>query len=87
MSNSSVRFSPIGAVAAMESKRLSERTKAGMARARAEGKHCGRPRKVLSRTRLTNMRQLRQQGETISAIAKRMRLSRVMVWRHLAAKA
>jgi len=33
-----------GWVAQMESKRRSERTKAGMARARASGKHVGRPR-------------------------------------------
>jgi putative DNA-invertase from lambdoid prophage Rac len=33
-----------GWVAQMESKRRSERTKAGMARARAAGKHVGRPK-------------------------------------------
>lgn len=33
-----------GWVASMESRRISERTKAGLARVRAEGKHLGRPR-------------------------------------------
>ncbi len=35
-----------GWLASSESKRRSERTKAGMARAKAEGKHVGRPRKT-----------------------------------------
>ena len=32
-------------MAAEEKRKISERTKAGMARAKAKGKHCGRPRK------------------------------------------
>lgn len=38
-------FSVFAWVAQMESKRISERTKLGMERARANGKHVGRPRK------------------------------------------
>jgi len=39
-------FSIFAWVANMESKRISERTKLGMERARAQGKHVGRPRSV-----------------------------------------
>ncbi len=38
-------FSVFAWVAQQESKRISERTKAGMARVKAQGKHIGRPRK------------------------------------------
>lgn len=38
-------FSIFAWIAEQESKRISERTKAGMERARAQGKHVGRPRK------------------------------------------
>ena len=38
-------FSVFAWVAQQESKRISERTKAGMERAKAQGKHVGRPRK------------------------------------------
>ena len=41
----SLLFSVTAWVAQMESKRRSERTKAGMARAKAAGRHVGRPRK------------------------------------------
>ncbi len=39
-------LSCFGWLAEQASKRISERTKAGMVRAKAEGKHVGRPRKV-----------------------------------------
>lgn len=70
----------IGAIAQQERLRISERTKAGMARARAAGVHCGRQRKPVD---LTRARRLRQQGLTITAIAERMKVSRVIVWRRL----
>jgi len=38
-------FSIFAWIAEQESKRISERTKSGMARAKAQGKHIGRPRK------------------------------------------
>lgn len=65
------------ALAQEESRLISERTKAGMARVEATGKHCGRPRKQVDVARL---RRLREKGMTISAIAKRMKLSRAVVW-------
>jgi DNA invertase Pin-like site-specific DNA recombinase len=70
----------LGAVAQMERTRISDRTKAGMARVRATGKHVGRPRKLCDVARL---RRLRDQGMTYAAIAKQLKLSRAMVWKRL----
>ena len=70
----------IGAGAQQERLRISERTKAGMARVRASGTHIGRPRKQCD---LLSARRLREQGMSYTAIAKKMQLSRAMVWKRL----
>jgi len=70
----------IGAVAEMERTRISERTKAGLARVRAEGIKIGRPRAELDVARI---RRLRKDGLTITAIAKRMKSSRAVIWKRL----
>jgi DNA invertase Pin-like site-specific DNA recombinase len=70
----------IGAVAQQERLRISERTKAGMARVRATGKHVGRPRADVN---LDHARHLRQQGMTYTAIAKQLKLSRAVIWKRL----
>jgi len=77
----------LATLAKFESQRMGERVRAGQARARAEGVHCGRPAVKLSPRRLATMRRLRAEGLSFSAIAKRCRLSRSMVWSRLAAKA
>lgn len=76
----------IGAIAEQERVRISERTKAGMARVRATGKHIGRPRGGQD-INLARARKLRSEGLSITAIAKRMKLSRAMVWSRLNARA
>jgi DNA invertase Pin-like site-specific DNA recombinase len=43
-------------IAKQERQRISERTKAGLARARREGKHCGRPRRVFRRDEAMRLR-------------------------------
>lgn len=43
-------------IAKQERLRISERTKAGVARAKREGKHCGRPVRVFRRDRVLQMR-------------------------------
>jgi len=45
-------------IAKQERLRISERTKAGMDRARREGKHCGRPRRVFRRDEVARMRDI-----------------------------
>jgi DNA invertase Pin-like site-specific DNA recombinase len=61
---------PIAAwVAEQERLRISERTKAGLERARREGKHCGRPHKVFPRDRAA---ELRLRGLSWRAIARKL---------------
>jgi putative DNA-invertase from lambdoid prophage Rac len=70
----------ITAVAEFERDLLIERTQAGLARAKAEGKTLGRPQtmsdaeKVKAKTRL-------QYGESVSAVAKDLGVSRQTVMR------
>ena len=70
----------IGAIAQQERLRISERTKAGMARVRASGKHIGRPPKACD---LARARRLRDKGESYTAIAKELNLSRALIWKRL----
>src|SRR4051794_37504023 len=70
----------IGAIAEQERTRISERTKAGMQRVRATGKHLGRPKKVCD---VARARLLRRRGMSYTAIAKKLNLSRALVWKRL----
>lgn len=60
-------------IAKQERLRIGERTKAGMMRAKLEGKHVGRPR--LIRDRITAM-ELRHRGKSLSEIAKTLGISK-----------
>ncbi len=57
-------------IAKQERQRISERTKAGLDRARRDGKHCGRPRRVFRRDEVARLRDI----ERLSwrAIAERL---------------
>ncbi len=68
-------------VAGQEKARMVERVKVGMARARREGKHLGRPRRDLD---LRHALDLRGQGLSVRAVAKEMKLSPATVFRALA---
>lgn len=54
-------------IAKQERLRISERTKAGLDRARREGKHCGRPRRVFRRDEVARLRDI--EGLSWRAIA------------------
>jgi DNA invertase Pin-like site-specific DNA recombinase len=69
-------------IAKQERLRISERTKAGIARARAQGKHCGRPVRVFRRARAA---ELRKQGESWRAIARALGVPQTTIRRSLAA--
>ncbi len=73
-----VMFSVIAAMAEFERDLIRERVKLGMARARHEGKHIGRPRSLP----LTEIRARHGRGQSISKIARDLKVSRVSV--HLA---
>lgn len=69
------------AVASFERETTVDRIKAGMAAARANGKHVGRPR---NDKRLQQIRKMRDDGMTVNAIADKMDVSRQAVYQALA---
>jgi putative DNA-invertase from lambdoid prophage Rac len=71
-------LSMLAAVAEMERDLLVERTQAGLARARAEGRTLGRPRKTNQEQRAA-MVEAHQRGSSISALARLNAVSRSTV--------
>lgn len=69
-------------IAKQERLRISERTKAGMERARLQGKHCGRPRRVFRRDEAMR---LHKSGHSLRAIAAELGVSFMTVRRALRA--
>lgn len=67
-------------IAKQERLRISERTKAGMDRARRAGKHCGRPARVFRRDQALEMK---AEGQSLRAIAKKLGVSFTTVARAL----
>jgi len=65
-------FTFLGAIAEFERSLLRERVKAGMARAKAEGVHCGRPRVGFD---VNEALRLKQEGMSWSQLARRMNVS------------
>jgi putative DNA-invertase from lambdoid prophage Rac len=68
----------LSAVAEMERDLLVERTKAGLARARSEGKHIGRPAKTTTAQRATILARLGR-GDSVSLLARDYGVSRSTV--------
>ncbi len=65
-------------LAKQERVKISERTLAGLERARAQGKQLGRPKKVFDRKKLVEMR---RRGDSLGTIAKQFGISRTTVLR------
>lgn len=74
-------FTFLAAVAEFEKSLIVERVKAGVARAKATGKHCGRPRCDID---LDLARMLRAQGHGYRRVAKMMGVAKSTLVRHLA---
>lgn len=70
----------INAVAEFERDLLVERTQAGLARARREGRTIGRPASLTAQQRAEVIERLRQ-GESVSALARAYRTSRQTIMR------
>ena len=71
------------ALAEFERDLIRERTTAGLAAARARGRHGGRP-SVLGGPKLQVAREMYTTGQyTVSAIAKTLGVSRASIYRHL----
>jgi putative DNA-invertase from lambdoid prophage Rac len=68
----------LAAVADFERDLIIERTQAGQARARAEGKHMGRPPKT-SLEGKAEIRRLLTEGVSVSEVARRFEVSRATV--------
>jgi DNA invertase Pin-like site-specific DNA recombinase len=66
----------LAAIAKQERIRISERTKAGLERARRQGKRLGRPATILD---VRKARALRSQGLSLRAVAERLHVSPALV--------
>lgn len=77
-------FHVMGALAEFERDLIVERTKAGLAAARARGRKGGRPR-IMSTQRITTARQMHEAGQSYQAIADTLGVSRATVVRALSA--
>jgi DNA invertase Pin-like site-specific DNA recombinase len=73
----------LAAIAKQERVRLSERTIAGLERARAQGRIGGRPRAADNPKTYEGVHKLREQGKTIRQIAQKLHLSSNTVLRVL----
>ena len=68
----------LAAVADFERELIVERTQAGQARARAEGKHMGRPRKT-SESQRAEIRSRLESGSSVSQLAREYAISRASI--------
>lgn len=78
-------FHIFAAVAQMERRLISERTKAGLASAKARGRNGGRP-SVMTSKKLGIAREMRDRGETLQTIASTLQVGRTTISDHLAAQ-
>lgn len=72
----------VGAMAEFERSLIMERTRAGLDAAKAQGRTGGRP-SVVNEDVLTVARARKAKGESVSAIAKALGVSRATLYRHL----
>lgn len=70
----------LAAVAEFERDLLIERTQQGLTRAKAEGKHCGRPAALTEQQR-TAVQQRLQEGATVAALSREFSTSRQTIMR------
>ncbi len=73
-------FTMVAAIAEFEKSLIQERVRAGVSRARGQGKHCGRPRRDID---LDLARLLMDQGHGIRRTARMMGIAKTTLARHL----
>jgi DNA invertase Pin-like site-specific DNA recombinase len=78
-----LQFHIFGALAEFERQIIRERTRAGLAAARARGRVGGRP-PMLTAEKLDAARMMREQKRTMPEIARALGVSRATLYRHLA---
>ena len=71
-------LSILATIAKQERVRIRERTIAGLERARASGKHLGRPKLIVDRKKIMK---LHRQGKSLGEIGKTLKLSKTSVHR------
>lgn len=76
-------YGQLAVFAEFEREQIRERTKAGMAAARARGKHIGRPRKLTARQIANARRQVAERSDTITRMAKRYGVAPITLSRAL----
>lgn len=76
-------YTQLAGFSEFERSQLIERTKAGMAAAKARGKHIGRPRKLTPEQIKTAKQKLANRTETITSLASRYKVAPVTVSRAL----
>ncbi|QIY97385.1 recombinase family protein [Streptomyces sp. S1D4-11] len=74
----------VGAMAEFERSLIKDRTRAGLEAAKAQGRTGGRPT-VIDADKLVAAKARRKNGESVSAIAKALGISRATLYRHLEA--
>ncbi len=74
-------YTVIAGMAQFERRMIQARVRAGVARAKAAGKHCGRPRKDVD---ISEARRLLDEGLSQRDVAKKLNLSRGLLQRRLA---
>ena len=78
-----IMLTVLSALAQSEREKISERTKAGLRRARAEGKILGRPHRAVSTDRMRKIIRLRNAGSSIRVIGRKVKLPKSSVARAL----
>ena len=75
-------FNIFASIAAFERQLVQERTQAGLAAARARGRVGGRPT-VMTPAKIRTARRMIDDGETLTAVAAALSVSRTTLYRHL----
>jgi DNA invertase Pin-like site-specific DNA recombinase len=81
--NGRLVFGIFAALAEFEAELIRERTRAGLAAARARGRHGGRPRKMTKETLQTAMAAMRDQATSARSVARRLGINTTTLYMYV----